>query len=120
LDAPDDSLAKSVDFKLVASKTSGRAGSERPAAIMFRRPEEGFRVLYSMLTGEDSRTGLRQGAERSGFLRSINSAMDAHPLPPFEVLEKYLAPGGGYLVDDETGLHYTTFTLRRKTAGDSP
>jgi hypothetical protein len=35
-------------------------------------------------------------------------------LPPFEVLQRYLAPGGTVVVDDETGLHYTDFSLRRK------
>ena len=114
LQTPDESLAKSMDFKLVASKMSGRAGTAKPAMILFRRPEEAFRLLYAMATGEDARNGIRRGAERSGFLRTINSALDANPLPPFAVLERYLAPNGGYIIDDETGLHYTGFTLRRK------
>jgi hypothetical protein len=114
LQTPDESLAKSLDFKLVASKMSGRAGEVKPAMIMFRRPEEAFRLLYAIATGEDTRSGLRRGAERSGFLRTINSALDANPLPPFAVLERYLAPSGGFLIDDESGLHYTGFDLRRK------
>ena len=41
--------------------------------------------------------------------------MDEQPLPPFAVLQRYLAPGGVTVTDDETGLHYTAFSLRRKT-----
>jgi hypothetical protein len=40
--------------------------------------------------------------------------LEQHPLPPFEVLQRYLAPGGTVVVDDDTGLHYTDFSLRRK------
>jgi hypothetical protein len=114
LDTPDESLAKDIDFKLVASRISRRAGSAKPALIMFRRPEESYRFLYALVTGEDSRNGLRRAAERSGFMRTLNSALDANPLPPFSVLERYLAPEGAFIVDDATGLHYATFTLRRK------
>jgi len=34
-------------------------------------------------------------------------------LPPFAVTRQYLAPGGAMVVD-ETGIHYTAFSLRRK------
>ena len=43
----------------------------------------------------------------------VHSAMEANPLPPFSVLEQYFAPAGALMVDDETGLHYMSFTLRR-------
>ena len=40
--------------------------------------------------------------------------MGPDPLPPFPVLAQYLAPGGGMLTSDETGIHYTGFVLKRK------
>jgi hypothetical protein len=32
---------------------------------------------------------------------------------PFATLQKYLAPGGAVLTEDETGFDYTSFVLRR-------
>jgi len=114
LDTPDESLGKAMDFKLVMSKISDRKGTAKPAAVIFQRPEEGYRVIYTMITGGESRENMRRSAERSGFMRTINSALEANPLPPFSVLERYLAPVGAYIIDDVTGLHYSAFTLRRK------
>ena len=42
-------------------------------------------------------------------------ALAENPLPPFEVLRQYLSPGGGMVVDDETGIHYMAFDLRRES-----
>lgn len=114
LENPQDSLAESLMFKLVASRISRWSRPAKPALLMFQRPEEGFRFVYELVGSERTRENLRQGAERSGLLKSINAALEANPLPPFSVLEKYLAPSGAFIVDDETGLHYTGFTLRRK------
>jgi hypothetical protein len=114
LDTPDESLQSAMDFKLVMSKISDRKGSAKPAAVIFQRPEEGYRAIYTMITGGESRENMRRSAERSGFMRTINSALEANPLPPFSVLERYLAPQGAYIIDDATGLHYSAFTLRRK------
>ncbi|MFH1266305.1 MAG: hypothetical protein ABIK89_11305 [Planctomycetota bacterium] len=58
---------------------------------------------------------LRQGTENNPFLKTLDTALEENPLPPFAVIQRYLAPGGAMLVDDETGLHYTSFSLRRKT-----
>jgi hypothetical protein len=43
----------------------------------------------------------------------LRDALDKHPLPPFEVIKKYLAPTGGVMINEPTGFHYTGFGLRR-------
>jgi hypothetical protein len=113
-ETPGDSLGEALDFKLVVSKVGRRSGGVKPAMIAFTRPEEGMRFLYEMVTGERARENLRRGGERNAFFKSIHSAMESNPLPPFSVLEPYFAPAGALVVDDETGLHYMSFTLRRK------
>jgi hypothetical protein len=113
-ETPGDSLGEALDFKLVVSKIGRRSGGVKPAMIAFNRPEEGMRFLYEMVTGDRAREGIRRQGERNPFFKSVNSAMEANPLPPFSVLEQYFAPGGALMVDDETGLHYMSFTLRRK------
>ena len=109
-----ESLADQLDFKLIASKVKRMAGGNKPAVLTFNRPEEAMRMLYDLATAENTRTVLTEQSERSGFFRSLNGALQTNPLPPFSVIQKYLAPGGGMLVDDETGMHYTGFTLRRE------
>ncbi len=111
---PANSLGEALDYKLVASKISRQPGGAAAAMISFNRPEEGMRMVYDLLTAEQTREGLRRGAQQSELLRGLNQALEQNPLPPFAVLQQYLAPGGALLSDDETGIHYTSFALRRK------
>ena len=109
-----ESLADALDFKLIASKIDAQSGDTGPAMIGFERPEEGMRLLYELGVSDNAREQLRRQAEANPFLKSLNTALDENPLPPFAVIERYLAPSGAMVVDDETGLHYTGFSLRRK------
>jgi len=108
------SLADQLEFRLVASKIRRQPGGERASLIAFDRPEEALRLWYEIANAETTRQRLSQGAENNRFFRAVNDALRDHPLPPFAVLARYLAPSGSLLTDDETGLHYTSFTLRRK------
>jgi len=108
------SLAGQLEFRLIASKIRSQPGGERASLIAFDRPEEALRLWYEIATAETTRQRLSQGAENNRFFRAVNDALRDHPLPPFAVLARYLAPSGSLLTDDETGLHYTSFTLRRK------
>jgi hypothetical protein len=113
-DTPADSLGAALDYRLVASKIVRRTGGKKPALLGFQRPDEAMRFLYELAVADRTRERLRGMAEGNPFFKSLNSALEAHPLPPFEVIQRYFAPGGSALIDDETGLHYTAFELRRK------
>ena len=108
------SLAKELDFKLIAGKIKRQVGGAKPGMITFSRPEEGFKVLYEMATGDATRTQLAEAADGNEFFGALNGALERNELPPFSVLAQYLAPTGGMLVSDETGIHYTGFALKRK------
>jgi hypothetical protein len=108
------SLADSLEFKLISSKISRQSGGLKPGMVNFNRPEESFRFIYDLAQAERSRQGLKGLGENNPFFKSLNSALEENPLPPFEVLSRYLAPGGGMMVNDETGFHWTAFTLKRK------
>ena len=81
--------------------------------IEFNRPEEGFRLLYELATSRETQSRLESQATDNELFRALNSALTNNPLPPFAVLAQYLAPGGALITDDETGIHYTAFGLRR-------
>jgi hypothetical protein len=112
-DSSAKSLADAVDYKLIASKISRQSGGSKPGAVTFSRPEQQLRFWYSLAQADSSRQQLKTQAQSNPVFGALNSALEANPLPPFEVLSRYLAPGGGVLVNDETGFHYTSFTLKR-------
>lgn len=114
-DSPKESLADALDFKLIASKIVRASGGNKPAMISFNRPEEGMRWMYDMANAERTRDRLRQAAENNPFFRNVQDALEKNPLPPFAVLQQYLAPGGAMVLDDESGIHYMAFTLKRQS-----
>lgn len=111
---PTRGLKGELDFKLIASKVSRQVGGQQPGMLLFNRPEEGMRAMYELAQAENTRQMLSDRADRNPFFRSLNDAVTKNALPPFAVFAKYLAPGGGMVVDDETGIHYMAFGLRRK------
>ena len=107
-------LANQLEFKLIAAKVRRQPGGEKPGLLSYTQPEEGMRLLYDLATADTTRQRLSSGAEGNAALRSLDKALRDNPLPPFAVIAKYLAPGGSLLTNDESGFHYTSFTLRRK------
>lgn len=110
---PSKSLGESLDFKLIASKAQRQSGGNRPSMFSFQRPEEGLRFLHGLATADGTRQGLERGGENNPFLKDLNKALNTNPLPPLSALQKYVAPGGGVMISDDTGIRYTSFTLRR-------
>jgi len=110
---PSGSLAETIDYKLIASRVSRQPGGERPGFFSFNRPDVGMRWMYDMAQAKNTQDMLAKRAEDNPFFRGVNDAMRSHPLPPFSVIEKYLAPAGGFMTNDTSGFHYTTFTMKR-------
>jgi hypothetical protein len=108
------SLGEELEFKLIANKIQRQSGGAKPVMLGFSRPEEGLRYWYDMITSDSTRDSLKKQAEKNPFFKSLDSTLQKSPLPPFEVIQRYLAPGGSMAVDDSSGLHFMSFTLRRK------
>ena len=72
-----------------------------------------MRALYELATSQTIRQQLATRADGNRFFGALHEALRDNPLPPFSVVAQYLAPGGAMLTNDETGFHYTAFTLRR-------
>ncbi len=107
-------LANELDYKLIASKISRQRGGDKPGLISFSRPEEGMRNIYEMAMSQQTRDWLGRRSDRSRVWGALGQALKDNPLPPFAVVQKYLAPGGAVLTNDETGFHYTAFSLKRE------
>ena len=110
----DSGLADQLDFKLIANKAARAAGDSKPGMLSFSRPEEGLRYLYDLANAEQTRKRLEQAGERNPFFRSLGGVLERNPLPPFSTLEKYVSPAGAAMINSETGIHYVSFSLKRK------
>jgi hypothetical protein len=111
---PGRSLAEDLEYQLVISRLSRQPGGNNPSMIAFSRPEEQFRLWYEIATADSSKTRLTAAAENNPFFRTLDSALVENPLPPFATIAKYLAPAGGIVTDEATGIHYIAFGMRRE------
>lgn len=78
--------------KLFPEKTSMRG---------YQRPDAQLKALY---------TALKSGALTEAVDDEV--PVDLTKLPEFEVIQKYLAPSGGYMVPDEHGWFMLSFSLK--------
>ncbi len=108
------SLGQSLEYQLIADRISAQLQDKECSAIQFARPEESLQLFYELARDPANKDRLKGIAEGNPFFTALYNALDKHELPPFSVISKYLAPGGGFLVDEETGLHYMSFGLRRE------
>jgi hypothetical protein len=109
-----NSLARQLDYKLIASKIRRQLGGKKAGMLLFDRPEENLRMWYEMATAEENRKSMTEQAAENQFFKALDSALTENPLPPFAVISQYLAPSGGVMTNDESGFHYMGFTLKRK------
>lgn len=107
-------LKESLEYQLISDRIAAQLQDKECSAISFARPEESLQMFYELARDPKNRERLKGVSENNPFFKALLSALESHELPPFSVIAKYLAPSGGYLVEEETGLHYMTFTLRRE------
>ncbi len=107
-------LRESLEYQLISDRIAAQLQEKECSAITFARPEESLQLFYELARDPKNRERLKGLSENNGFFGALLSALEKHDLPPFSVISKYLAPSGGFLVEEETGLHYMTFSLRRE------
>jgi hypothetical protein len=112
------SLASQLDFKLTAAKLRRLQGGREAAMLMFDRPEEQIRALYDLLSADSTREWLAQQADSNRAVKALHDSLTDNPLPPFSIISQYLAPGGAIVTDEETGIHYVGFALRRNSEAE--
>jgi len=107
-------LSQALDFELISDRIAAQLQNKECSTLSYSRPEESLQLFYELARDPKNRDRLRQVADNNGFFKALLAGLDKRELPPFSVIAKYLAPSGGFLVDDETGLHYMSFSLRRE------
>lgn len=115
-DALNDSsnqLRESLEFQLINDRIKAQVQQKEASGISFSRPEESLQLFYELARDSKNKNALKEYAAMNPLLTALNETLQKHELPPFSVISKYLVPSGGFLVDEELGLHYTTFSLKR-------
>lgn len=107
-------LRDALEYQLISDRIAAQLQDRQCSAISFARPEETLQLFYELARDPNNKDRLREVSGRNPFFNALLTTLDKHELPPFSVISKYLAPGGGYLVEEETGLHYMSFSLRRE------
>ncbi len=107
-------LSEALDFQLISDRIAAQLQNKECSALSYSRPEESLQLFYELARDPKNRERLRAVSDNNGFFKALLAGLDKRELPPFSVIAKYLAPGGGFLVDDDTGLHYMSFSLRRE------
>jgi hypothetical protein len=110
----DGPLYDSIEFKLVQDRIKAQTKNAEMSIMAYQRPEEGMRLMYDLATNPANIDSLESMSESFPFVQALVTALKGNKLPPFEVIAKYLAPGGAFIIDEETGLHYTGFSMRRE------
>lgn len=114
LNSPEDRLSQALEFQLIFDRIKAQLQDKESSALFYSRPEESLQMFYELARDPANRDRLRQVSADNGFFKALLAALDNHKLPDFSVIAKYLAPSGGFMVEEENGLHYTSFTLRRE------
>ncbi|PHS14012.1 MAG: hypothetical protein COA78_06430 [Blastopirellula sp.] len=108
-----DRLADDLSFKLMLSKLQHQAGERSIGMLTFSKPEQALRMWYDMAQAESTTQLLDSQAENNQFFGALSKTMKDNPLPPFSVVSKYMAPSGSIMINDETGIHFMGFSLKR-------
>jgi hypothetical protein len=114
LNDPSSQLSESLEFQLINDRIKAQIQEKQPSSISFSRPEESLQLFYELARDGKNREALKNMAGTNPVFAALNEALQKHELPPFSVISNYLVPAGGYLVEEELGLHYTTFSLKRE------
>ncbi len=114
LSSGDDLLSESIEYKIIRDKIKVQLGDKETSIMSYQRPEESLRLFYDLASDQENIARLEAVSENNPFFTALVAALKGKRLPPFEVISKYLAPSGAFVVEVEDGLHYTTFSIRRE------
>jgi hypothetical protein len=99
---------------LISAKVKEQLKDKETSILLFSKPQESLRVFYEMAKDPANKERLRGAAANNPVLQALSAALEKHELPPFDVIEKYLSPTGAFVTEDETGLHYTAFSMKKE------
>lgn len=110
----DDLLSDAIEYKLVRDRIKAQLKDKETSIMSYQRPEESLRLFYDLANDPENINRLEQISANNPFFTALVTALRSKQLPKFEVISKYMAPSGAFVVEEEDGLHYTAFSMRRE------
>jgi hypothetical protein len=107
-------LLESLEYKIINQRVAAQASGQELFGITISRPEESLRTFYDLAADKGNRQKLAEMSAMNPMLAALSKTLEKHELPTFDVIRKHMAPGGGFFSEDDTGLHFTTFGIKRK------
>lgn len=103
-------LADSIEFKVIQSRVERLSRGQKLAMFYYDNAREVMRHWYEVSQDDTTRDRLAS-FENAPLAQYFLGVLEQNELPPFEKLEPYLTPTGGYLLDTNTGLHFMSFSF---------
>ncbi|MDG1873097.1 MAG: hypothetical protein P8J27_04245 [Mariniblastus sp.] len=114
-----EALMNDIKFQSITKKMNRLMKTDMPCAMMYQNPEESMRLMYELVSSDNTMSMLARGAEDNQYLDGLRARLEENPLPPFEDLQKFFKPSGGYATSDDTGYHLLAFALRADPSEES-
>lgn len=106
-------LADSIEYKVIQSRVERLTRGQNLAMFYYENAAESIKHWYEVSQSDTARDGLATLGENSVAAAGFLDILERNELPPFEVMQRYLVPTGGYLIDTDNGLHFMSFNVRR-------
>ena len=105
-------LIDDQNYGRIVDESHRLLNNELPMANFYSDPKRQLKWFLELADADQTKEVLTKAAESNKFISGIMQRIEENPLPPFEQLGKYLSQSGGFMSDDDTGLHMLFFTLK--------
>lgn len=105
-------LVDDENYNRIVDESRRLLDNELPMANFYSDPKRQIKWLLDLANTDQTKAVLNSVGEDNKYLSGIKNRLNDNPLPEFEQLEKYFSQSGGFMSDDDTGLHMLFFTLK--------
>ena len=105
-------LVDDQNYARIADESRRLLSNELPMANFYSDPKRQLKWFLELVDTDQTKEVLNSMAEDNKYVSGVMQRLDENPLPEFDQLEKYFNQSGGYMSDDDTGLHMLFFTLK--------
>ena len=107
-----DKLVDDENYARIVSESQRLLDSELPMANFYVDLKRQLKWMMEVVNTEQTEKVMDSAAEGNKFIAGFKRRLDENPLPDFDQLEQYFSQTGGYMSEDDTGLHMLFFTMK--------
>lgn len=104
-----ETLVDTESYDRIVDESQRLLNNELPIASIYSDPKRQLKRLLKFV--ESSVASEIEPDERN--VGDVQSRLAENTLPEVEQLDKYFTPSGGFVTDDDTGLHMLFFSLKQ-------